>query len=55
MIMSDVECYCTECRTVFKIMRKRGLPPWDLICPVCESKAIDITKINGCEDNQNSL
>lgn len=48
--MQIVECKCTDCRTEFKVKRIRGLPPWDLTCPICESKHINLIKIDGDED-----
>ena len=48
--MRVVELKCNECRTYFKVKRKRGIPPWKIVCPLCESKNVDIIKINGCED-----
>ena len=45
--MKVVECTCKDCRANFKIERKRGLPPWKLLCPVCGSNIVEITKING--------
>ena len=42
-----VECKCADCRTNFKVDVKKSLPPWDLVCPVCEGKIIVIKKING--------
>ena len=45
--MRVVEGICEDCRTEFKVKRKRGIPPWKIVCPYCESKSITIVKING--------
>ena len=45
--MRVAECYCNDCRTEFKIKTKRGIPPWDIVCPCCGSTLIDYIKING--------
>ena len=45
--MKIVEGRCEDCRTEFKVKRKRGIPPWKMVCPYCTSKMITIVKING--------
>lgn len=53
--MQIIECKCSDCRVEFKVKNKRGVPPWKIVCPFCESKLVDITKINGCDENQDSM
>jgi len=45
--MKVIECKCDDCKIVFKINRKRGIPPWKIVCPFCESKMITVIAING--------
>lgn len=48
-----IEGRCEDCRTEFRVKRKRGIPPWKIVCPFCESKMITILKMNGDNSYEN--
>jgi len=38
---SRCDCKCGDCRIRFQITFGKSVPPFTIVCPVCQSKLID--------------